>query len=85
MYIHTVHWDIAMQSSIWPSWRRKSPGAIFTGSSLIPAWINNYIHYKVWDGITQQHNNNDNDDDNDYNNTHTRNLTLHKFVVIFSF
>ena len=22
------------------------------GSTLIPAWINNYIHYKVWDEIT---------------------------------
>ena len=20
--------------------------------TLIPAWINNYVHYKVWDGIT---------------------------------
>ena len=31
-----------------------SPGAPFylRGLTLIPAWINNYIHYKVWDEIT---------------------------------
>ena len=25
---------------------------VITAATLIPAWISNYIHYKVWDEIT---------------------------------
>ena len=31
----------------------KSPVSHFTGLTLIPAWKSNYIHYTVWDEITQ--------------------------------
>ena len=35
------------------AWLLVSTGASFTkhGLTIIPAWISNYIHYKVWDEI----------------------------------
>ena len=49
-YLHLT--EIAMNQRSLPSGLNPSCQFYLHGLSLIPAWISNYIHYKVWDEIT---------------------------------
>ena len=50
LYCHCTEYWIGSSSSAW----HHGPLLLFYlhGLTLTPAWINDYIHYKVWDGIT---------------------------------
>ena len=49
---HVGPMDLAIWGGSGRGWHAALAPFYWHGLTLIPAWISNYIHYKLWDEIT---------------------------------